>query len=137
LPTVRFLNELVTVEVPEGAILRDVALAQNIEVYRGMWGHMNCAGNGICGRCRVWLVHAEKAVSTPSIRERMHRIRGSQRLACQVRIVGDLEIRSRPIGPSVVERGARPTVPAYLAAAEQRYREAKEEEARAAAAPKK
>ena len=135
MPKVRFLNELVTVEVSPQTTLREVAIQQGIEIYRGMWTHINCRGNGICGRCRVWIVPSKNNVSSLSVRERFHRVKGQMRLACQVHILGDIDIRTRPIGPAVVqETNARQTlpVPSYKEVAEQRYAEAKAAEQTAA-----
>jgi len=128
-PKVHFVNELLTVEVPQGATLREVAIKHGIEIYRGMWTHINCLGNGICGRCKVWIM-TDSSVSHRSARERFHRIQGKQRLACQVRILGDVEVHTRPIGPAVVREEAADyssEVPSYREAAAQRYVEALEE----------
>ncbi len=135
MPKVRFLNELVTVEVPPQATLRDVAIQQGIEIYRGMWTHINCRGNGICGRCRVWVVASKDNASSLSVRERFHRVKGKMRLACQVRIRGDMDIRTRPIGPAVAWETKTPDTlpaPSYREAAKQRYSEAKEAEQKVA-----
>ena len=130
MPKVHFINENLTVEVPRGASLRDVAIQQEIEIYRGMWTHINCLGNGVCGRCKIWITSGPDTISDRSVRERFHRISGTQRLACQVRILGDVEIRTRPIGPAVVraDRADYATVePSYQEAARVRYQEAKVE----------
>jgi ferredoxin len=127
-PKVHFLNELVTAEVAENTTLREAAMRQGIELYRGMWTHVNCLGNGICGRCRVWVLPARASVSRPSLRERFHRVKGEMRLACQLRIVGDVEVRTRPIGPTIaVAQSLDELAPAsYKAEAERRYAEARE-----------
>jgi ferredoxin len=129
-PKVRFLNEQVTAEVPEHSTLREVAIRQGIELYRGMWTHINCLGNGICGRCRVWILPAPSSASRPSLRERFHRVKGEMRLACQLRIVGDIDVRTRPIGPTVtVARSPDELGPAsYKAEADRRYAEARDAE---------
>jgi ferredoxin len=136
-PKVHFINEQVTVEVAENTTLRQAAMEQGIEIYRGMWMHFNCFGNGICGRCKVWITSSPDTVSRRSKRERFHRIRGQQRLACQVRIVKDVEVRTRPMGPAVV-REVTPDfsaeVPSYREMAAVRLEEARQEEARKAKA---
>jgi ferredoxin len=126
-PKVSFLNEVVAVEVPAGTTLRDVAIQQGIALYRGMWTHINCIGNGLCGRCKIWIV-GEGNASRPSLRERAHRsVRGRARLACQVRVVGDIAVRTRPLGSATVAVPADSAAPSYLAAAERRLAEAREE----------
>jgi ferredoxin len=130
-PKVHFLTEMVTVDVPKNTTLREVAMQQGIQLYRGMWTHVNCLGNGVCGRCRVWILSDAKNLSKRTYRERIvHRVTGSQRLACQVRILGDVEIRTRPIGPAVVKMtspGSTLGTPSYKEAAEKRLVEAKAE----------
>ena len=137
MPKVRFLNEDVTVEVPDSAVLRDVALDQGIEIYRGMWTHINCAGRGICGRCKVWVTGtgSEMRVSDRSVQERFRRISGQQRLACQVLVLGDIDIRTRPIGPAQVQLKADQSPdqePSYKEAAEAAYVQAKADAKKAA-----
>jgi ferredoxin len=130
-PKVHFQTEMVTVDVPENTSLREVAMQQGIQLYRGMWTHVNCIGNGVCGRCRVWILSDSKNLSERSYRERIvHRVKGSQRLACQVRILGDVEVRTRPIGPAVVKMtspGSTLGTPSYKEAAEKRLVQAKAE----------
>jgi ferredoxin len=138
-PKVRFLNELVTVEVPEQTSLRDVAMQQGVELYRGMWTHVNCRGNGLCGRCRIWILETDRkrpGASRRSLREHAHVrvVTGKMRLACQVRVVGDLDVRTRPIGPAVLQEVAPAS---YKAEAERRYAEALEAEHQAAELKKK
>lgn len=136
MPKVRFINEQVTADVPAGAVLRDVAINHGVEIYRGMWTHINCLGNGLCGRCQIWIATPEKAATSKTIRERFHRLKGSQRLACQVRVMEDLDVRTRPIGPAVVLPSAateEADKASYKEAAEQRYRETMEAEAKAKA----
>lgn len=142
MPKVHFVNEALTVDAPQGTSLRDVAIQQGIELYRGMWTHINCRGNGICGRCRVWLLSPGATASSPSLAERAHRVSGKMRLACQVGIVGDVDIRTRPIGPTVVERKGPAPQASYKAEAEKRLAETrvaekKEAEKKAKAAEEK
>lgn len=129
MPRVHFVNEMITVDVPAGTTLRQVAMAQGIELYRGMWTHINCLGNGICGRCRLWVLSTPPA--RPTLRERAHRlVRGNMRLACQVRVDTDLQVRTRALGTATVREPAM--VPSYREQAEQRLREARAAEAEAA-----
>ena len=123
MPKVIFINENISAEVPRGAVLRDVALEQGVEIYRGMWTHFNCRGLGLCGRCRIWVLSSPSTVSKPTLlRERvLHRVHGDLRLACQVRVMGDVEIRTRPLGPAVVKPVDGEPAPSYREAAEQRY----------------
>ena len=129
MPKVRFVNEQITVEVADGLSLREIAIEQGIEIYRGMWTHINCLGNGICGRCKVWVI-SDSGVSERSVRERFHRIQGQQRLACQVRVIGDVDLHTRPIGPAAVRETTADfstETPSYRELAARRYLEAKDE----------
>ena len=133
MPKVRFLNELVSAEVPPHATLREVAMQQGVELYRGMWTHVNCRGNGVCGRCRVWVLEHDRArpgASERSLREHAHiRVTGTMRLACQVRVLSDLDVRTRPSGPPVLQARTPALAPAaYKAEAERRLAEALEAE---------
>ena len=143
MPKVRFLNELVTVEVPHDTVLRDVAADNGVEILRGLWPHLHCKGLGICGRCKIWVTSKPDTVSSPTLRERFRFIRGEMRLACMVRVRGDVDVRTRPIGPAFVElkAGEEPAEEAsYKEAAAEKLVEAKAEEkkkAEALAAKKK
>ena len=100
MPKVHFLNEYLTVDVTEGSPLLDVAEQHGVMIYRGMWPNWNCGGRGICGRCKVWIPDSS-SVSPPSGPERVRRIKGEQRMSCQVEILGDTEVRTRPVGPAL------------------------------------
>lgn len=144
MPKVHFLNEAITVTVPAGSNLLDVAEQNGIQIYRGMWPHMNCGGRGLCGRCGVWVPRSEGA-SGRTLFERFRRVQGELRLACRVRVMGDVEVRTRPIGPAYLTTVKKPSdlgEAAYKQTAALRYQEAlaeekaKEEAAKKAAAQK-
>ena len=134
MPKVHFLNESLTVDVPEGSVLQDVAEEQGVQIYRGLWPSWNCGGLGICGRCKVWISDGAK-VSPPTTPERIRRVlgfdKGEQRLACQVKVEGDAEIRTRPIAPAYEDlKGAVTTMEeaSYKEAAAVKLVEAEAEE---------
>ena len=56
MPVIRFKREHLSVDVPDGANLRQVALDNGIEVYQGLDIVANCRGRGLCGTCRVEIV---------------------------------------------------------------------------------
>jgi ferredoxin len=108
LPKVRFEREDVTVEVPAGQNLLRVAEQAGINVFRGMWPELHCErGSGWCNRCKVWVKpEAEGAVNPPTKSETSRfrlngRVRGNQRLACQVTVSGDVVVHTRVGGPPV------------------------------------
>ena len=104
MPKVRFLREKKEIEVKEGENLRESALRNGIEVYRGAHKFLNCRGHGTCATCRVLIKNdtmknasgmgiAEKvrlAVSFVAIGEE------DMRLSCQVRVLGDLDVYTQP-----------------------------------------
>jgi uncharacterized 2Fe-2S/4Fe-4S cluster protein (DUF4445 family) len=49
-----------------------------------------CGGHGLCGLCRVAV---EGEVSPPTANELMHGLRGGERLACQVTVLGNVRVR--------------------------------------------
>ena len=53
MPKITFTREKKTVECEEGEKLRDVAIANEIQLYPGMKRFFNCHGFGQCGECRV------------------------------------------------------------------------------------
>jgi len=63
-PKVTFLNEVVTIEVPAGATVRDAADRAGLSLFRGLWPELHCGtfpfvgpllGDGSCNRCKVWV----------------------------------------------------------------------------------
>ena len=53
MPKITFTREKKTVECEEGEKLRNVAIANEIQLYPGMKRYFNCHGFGQCGECRV------------------------------------------------------------------------------------
>ncbi|MBC8123000.1 MAG: (2Fe-2S)-binding protein [Gemmatimonadaceae bacterium] len=78
-----------------GANLREFLLEQNVALYNGP-AMLNCHGFGTCGTCAVAV---EGKVSEPGGPEKIrlglppHKgIEGGRRLACQVRVLGDIKV---------------------------------------------
>jgi ferredoxin len=84
-----------SIECPEGANLRQVLLGHHIPVHNGNAALINCRGIGTCGTCAVEI---EGAVSAKSWREKArlslppHHAETSRRLACQVKVLGDIQV---------------------------------------------
>ena len=56
MPKVRFEREDITLEVPAGQTVLQVAEKAGISVFRGMWPELHCErGSGWCNRCKVWV----------------------------------------------------------------------------------
>lgn len=80
-------------ECDAGSNLRQVLLEQGIELHNGKSKLINCRGIGSCGTCAVAV---EGAVSEPNWKEKTrlalspHSPTHDRRLACQVRVLGDV-----------------------------------------------
>ncbi len=126
MPIVKFVKENIEVEVPVGANLRKEALKAGVNLHQGLNGfgagvnkYVNCKGFGQCGTCRVNIVKGAENASPMGLLEKT-RFRvpvptpitpggldpmpciafiGNEdvmRLACQVRVEGDMEVESGP-----------------------------------------
>ncbi len=93
------------IEAAEGDLLRDVLRRAGASPHNGRARMLNCKGLGSCGTCAVSVAGpVEPAALTRMERWRLgfppHDAQRSRaagmRLACQVRIGGDLDVRKRP-----------------------------------------
>lgn len=108
MPTVKFVNEKKTIEVPQGSNLRKEAMKAGIELYPGIHRIFNCHGLGQCASCRVRILKGEQNVSAQGIFEKLRLLLGpvtffarlgeeaKMRLACKTRVQGDIEVESQP-----------------------------------------
>lgn len=93
MPTVRFRGREIDCE--EGQLLRDVLREAGETPHNGLADVLNCGGVGTCGTCAVEI---EGEVGEPTTRERArlsvppHDPDDGLRLACQTRVLGDLEV---------------------------------------------
>jgi ferredoxin len=93
MPTVHFAGR--TIQCPQGANLRVVLLRARLPLYNGVARAIHCRGFGACGTCAVRI---NGAVSEPTTIERLrleappHHRDAGLRLACQVSVLGDLEV---------------------------------------------
>jgi ferredoxin len=104
MPKITFLNEKQVVECEDGANLRKVALKNGVELYPGIKKYFNCRGFSQCGECRV---HVKKGMEQLTPKTFMEKIRvglsffnigheDEVRLACQCRVLGDVEVETQP-----------------------------------------
>jgi ferredoxin len=111
-PKITFMNEQVTVEVPAGTNLLDAAEQGGIDVFRGIWPGLHCGvapffARGSCNRCKLWVSPLAEGAVNPKTRKETSGLRlngtipasGNLRLACQVTVSGDVEVRTRAGGP--------------------------------------
>lgn len=97
MPTVRFHDQTFT--CAEGARLRDVLFTANHPPHNGQSVWLNCKGLGSCGTCAVE-VRGPTSPRTAMERWRLnfppHHGDARLRLACQVTVVGDVEVIKHP-----------------------------------------
>jgi ferredoxin len=98
MPIISYVRENVQVEVPEGDTVRYPALEKDVPVYCGLWKFLNCHGNGMCGTDRVSvspstntnpLTFMEKILLRNDLKKNPN-----LRLACQVRVYGDVSVET-------------------------------------------
>jgi ferredoxin len=98
MPTITLVREGRTLEVPDGANLREVLLANGIAVYRSPDDIVNCRGHGLCGTCLVE-VEPLSALTGVTFREKakLWQYEGRpMRLSCQAKVQGDCRILTQP-----------------------------------------
>jgi ferredoxin len=78
-----------------GANLRQVLIANGVDLYNGNAKIINCMGIGTCGTCAVQI---EGEVSTPNWKDKArlsfppHTPSRNLRLACQTQVLGDITV---------------------------------------------
>ena len=115
---IKFVNENIEIEVPEGANLRKEAIRAGVNTHQGINGFgasinrlVNCHGLGQCGTCRVRVTKGIEHASPMGLLEvvRFHNpipdpipamayIGNEQtmRLACRTTVHGDMEVATGP-----------------------------------------
>lgn len=111
MPTVRFAREDRQVDVASGTTLRDAARAAGVAVFGPVARVANCHGHGRCGQCRVVVTKGWSSLSSPVSAEfaalrppgerggwpdRGIRPEDGERLACQARVLGPVEVWTLP-----------------------------------------
>lgn len=93
MPTVKFQEKTIDCEI--GANLRQVLLANHLNLHNGNSKYINCRGLGTCGTCAVAIIGK---VSEANWKDRTRRSLPphdpdkNRRLACQTRVLGDIEV---------------------------------------------
>ena len=97
MPLVHFVKQNVTVECPVWTNLRQLALAHGIDLYAFPNNILNCRGRALCGTCRV-KVDEPRALSarTPGDVRKNGWEGPPYRLACQSKVLADLEVITNP-----------------------------------------
>jgi ferredoxin len=118
MPIVKFINEKKEIDVPYGANLRKEAIKAGINVHQGINGfgaainkYVNCHGISLCGTCRVRVVKGMENTSPMGTLEKIRFYNPlpdpfpamayigneeTMRLACQTKVLGDIEVETGP-----------------------------------------
>lgn len=108
MPTVTFVNEKKSIEVPQGANLRQEALKAGVQLYPGIHQTFNCQGLGLCCSCRVVVKDGLDKCSRQGAFEKLSMLTNplaffarighekDLRLACQMRVNGDIQVETQP-----------------------------------------
>lgn len=96
--TITYEREGKQVEALEGENLREISLANNIEIYKPLRKLLCCNGNGDCGTCIIDIAAGEENLSdrTPAEQRFLVRKAKTYRLACQTLVYGNITVRTRP-----------------------------------------
>ena len=93
MPTVKFQGKIINCE--RGANLRQVLLGSKLDLYNGNSKYINCRGIGSCGTCAVEIIGSVSEVNWKE-RTRLtlppHDPDKNRRLACQTKVLGDIEV---------------------------------------------
>ena len=105
MPKIKFLRENKAIDVAEGANLREEALKAGVQLYKGIHQIANCHGMAQCGSCRVLVKNGTIRNTGPkTLLERARLLTAwftigheeEMRLACQTKVMGDLEVETQP-----------------------------------------
>ena len=76
-----------------GANLRQAALYNDAEVYKGLNKFLNCRGSGLCAKCVVEVEPMEN-VNPRTFFEKIHKLEDHQKLGCRVKVYGDITVKA-------------------------------------------
>jgi ferredoxin len=93
MPTIRFQGK--TINCKQGANLRQVLLANKLNLHNGNSKYINCRGLGTCGTCAVEIIGDVSETNWKDRARRSlppHDLDKNRRLACQTKVLGDIEV---------------------------------------------
>lgn len=90
MPTIRFVKNYPDLKVESGAVLMQELLQAGLPVAS------SCHGDGICGKCRIQIIHGSENLSKINaletlVRERL-KVPREHRISCQTQVLGDITI---------------------------------------------
>lgn len=108
MPKITLTKQKKTIEVREGANLRNELMKAGIDVYEGIHKTLHCPGLGMCTSCRVYIKDGAENVSPQGLWEKGNIVANplgffanigheeEMRLACQTRVNGDITVETTP-----------------------------------------
>lgn len=96
MPTVYFEAENRKVEVPARTSLRKAAKQAGVSVYGSVNKIINCRGFGLCGTDRIAVKPGECLSAVTFFEKLQLGDAPKERLACQVKITGDVTVNTAP-----------------------------------------
>lgn len=95
---ITFVREEKEVIAADGVNLRQKALENGIDIYKGMAKLMQCGGYGQCGTCIVEIVDGLDNLSprTPAEGQKLKKKPENYRLACQTIVNGPISVKTKP-----------------------------------------
>ena len=97
MPRVHFVKQNVTIDCPVGTNLRELALANGIDLYAFPNNIVNCRGRALCGTCRVKVDEPRALSARVPGDERKNGWEGPQyRLACKSKVLADVRVITNP-----------------------------------------
>ena len=93
MPTIKFQGKTINCET--GANLRQVLIANQLNLHNGNSQYINCRGLGTCGTCAVEIIGKVSEANWKDKTRRSlppHDPDKNRRLACQTKVLGDLKV---------------------------------------------
>jgi 2Fe-2S ferredoxin len=90
MPKVKVVKKGKEIEVPADSNLMKALLANQVPVAS------SCHGDGVCGKCKVIVLHGESNLSLVNETEKLliekFNLKKNERISCQVSVLGDVEV---------------------------------------------
>ncbi|MGB7343474.1 MAG: 2Fe-2S iron-sulfur cluster-binding protein [Pirellulaceae bacterium] len=97
MPIINFDNQQIACD--ENSNLRHALLAAKVTLYKGVARQIHCRGMGTCGTCAIEVsgpVSEMTAIEKWRLSFPPHKNGSGLRLACQCRVLGNIEIKKHP-----------------------------------------
>jgi len=92
MPIIHFADTHRKVECVPGANLREVAIRERYQVYKGIYRLINCHGHGLCGSCKVAVLEGRTMPRNATEKRRLKKVPEPWRLACQMEVLDNITV---------------------------------------------